>query len=104
MVVIRLSREGAKKRPFYHIIVTDERNRRDGKSIEQVGYFNPNATGKEVRLHMKTDRITHWRQWVILSVFICSRTSLPVAFGLKYPTCSIDFPSRRLRSSVTIIW
>ena len=73
MVVIRLSREGAKKRPFYHIIVTDERNRRDGKSIEQVGYFNPNATGKEVRLHMKTDRITHWRQLgAQLSDRVCS--------------------------------
>ena len=47
MVSIRLSRGGAKKRPFYHIVVTDSRNRRDGRYLERLGYFNPIATGGE---------------------------------------------------------
>ncbi|MEO5624976.1 MAG: 30S ribosomal protein S16, partial [Dokdonella sp.] len=54
MVKIRLSRGGAKKRPFYHIIVTDERNARDGRNIERLGYFNPIAAGKDVRLQLDT--------------------------------------------------
>ncbi len=60
MVTIRLSRGGAKKRPFYHIVVTDSRNRRDGRYLERVGFFNPVATGQEVRLKIDTDRIKHW--------------------------------------------
>lgn len=60
MVVIRLSRGGAKKRPFYHLVVTDKRNRRDGRYIERVGYFNPLAKGQEVKLHIQHDRIEHW--------------------------------------------
>jgi small subunit ribosomal protein S16 len=47
MVTIRLTRGGAKKRPFYHVVVTDSRNRRDGRYIERLGFFNPIATGKE---------------------------------------------------------
>jgi len=60
MVSIRLSRGGAKKRPFYHIVVTDSRNRRDGRYIERVGFFNPVAKGQEVRLNVDHDRIDHW--------------------------------------------
>lgn len=60
MVVIRLSRAGAKKRPFYHLVVTDSRKRRDGGYIEPVGYFNPVARGQEVRLHIEMDKINHW--------------------------------------------
>lgn len=60
MVTIRLSRGGAKKRPFYHIVVTDSRKRRDSGSIETLGYFNPVARGQEVRLHVEEDRINHW--------------------------------------------
>ncbi len=60
MVTIRLTRGGAKKRPFYHIVVTDSRNRRDGRYIERVGFFNPLATENEVRLKVDTDRIQHW--------------------------------------------
>ena len=52
MVVIRLSRVGAKKRPFYHVVVTDSRRRRDGNYVENIGYFNPVARGQEVRLHL----------------------------------------------------
>ncbi len=60
MVTIRLSRGGAKKRPFYHIVVTDQRNRRDGRYIERVGFFNPVATGQEEKLRMDVDRIEYW--------------------------------------------
>ncbi|RDH90710.1 MAG: 30S ribosomal protein S16 [endosymbiont of Seepiophila jonesi] len=60
MVTIRLSRTGAKKRPFYHIVVTDSRNARDGHYIERLGFFNPVATGGEERLRVERDRIDHW--------------------------------------------
>ena len=60
MVKIRLSRGGAKKRPFYHIIVTDERNARDGRNIERLGYFNPIAAGKDVRLEFDTAKAKAW--------------------------------------------
>ncbi len=60
MVTIRLARGGAKKSPFYQIVVTDSRSARDGRFIEKVGYFNPMARGNEVRLEVKTDRIEHW--------------------------------------------
>ncbi len=60
MVTIRLSRGGAKKRPFYHVVVTDSRNRRDGRYIERVGFFNPIATGQEERLRLDRDRIEYW--------------------------------------------
>ncbi len=60
MVSIRLSRTGAKKRPFYHIIVTDSRNARDGRYIERLGYFNPIAVGGEVELHVEQARVDHW--------------------------------------------
>jgi small subunit ribosomal protein S16 len=60
MVKIRLSRGGAKGRPFYHIIVTDGRNARDGRNIERVGYFNPVAAGKDVRLELDTTKVKAW--------------------------------------------
>jgi small subunit ribosomal protein S16 len=60
MVKIRLTRGGAKKRPFYHIIVTDSRNKRDGRSIERLGFYNPIATGAEKRVELDTARVDHW--------------------------------------------
>ncbi len=60
MVTIRLARGGAKKSPFYQIVVTDSRSARDGRFIEKVGYFNPMARGNEARLEIKSDRIEHW--------------------------------------------
>ena len=60
MVVIRLSRRGAKKRPFYNIVVTDSRKPRDSGFIERVGYFNPIAKGGETRLHVNRERVDHW--------------------------------------------
>ncbi len=61
MVTIRMARGGAKKRPFYNIVVTDSRSPRDGRYIERVGFFNPVARGNEERLRLKLDRIEHWR-------------------------------------------
>lgn len=60
MVTIRLARGGAKKRPFYHIVVADSRKSRDGRFIERVGFFNPIAAGKEVRLEINNDRLNYW--------------------------------------------
>ena len=60
MVSIRLSRGGAKKRPFYHIVVADQRLKRDGRYIERIGFFNPVATGGEVRLRLDRARAEHW--------------------------------------------
>ncbi|ARB75337.1 30S ribosomal protein S16 [Pasteurella multocida] len=60
MVTIRLSRGGAKKRPFYQIVVADSRSPRDGRFIERVGFFNPLATGKAERLRLDLDRVNAW--------------------------------------------
>ncbi len=60
MVTIRLSRGGAKKRPFYHIVVADSRNRRDGRYIERLGFFNPIASGKAEPLRIDLARTEHW--------------------------------------------
>lgn len=61
MVSIRLSRGGAKNRPFYHVVVTDSRSSRDGRYIERVGYFNPLARGNEQRLTLDVDRVAYWQ-------------------------------------------
>ena len=61
MVVIRLARGGAKKRPFFNIVVADSRNRRDGRFIERVGFYNPMASEGEESLRVAMDRIDHWR-------------------------------------------
>lgn len=60
MVVIRLSRGGSKKRPFYHLTVADQRNARDGRFIERVGFFNPVARGQEQRLRIEQERVEYW--------------------------------------------
>jgi small subunit ribosomal protein S16 len=60
MVKIRLSRGGAKKKPFYHIIVADSRNSRDGRNIERLGFFNPVARGQEERLRLDLERVDYW--------------------------------------------
>ena len=61
MVVIRLARGGAKKRPFFNIVVADSRNRRDGRFIERVGFYNPIATKGEEALRLAVDRISFWQ-------------------------------------------
>jgi len=60
MVTIRLSRGGAKKRPYYTVVVTDSRNKRDGRCIERIGFFNPLAQGQEETLRLDLDRVAHW--------------------------------------------
>ncbi|HEV8312541.1 MAG: 30S ribosomal protein S16 [Betaproteobacteria bacterium] len=60
MVVIRLARGGAKKRPFYNLVVADSRERRDGRFIERVGFYNPVAAGGEQGLRVAIDRVTYW--------------------------------------------
>lgn len=61
MVTIRLARGGAKKKPFYHITVSDSRRSRDGRFIERIGFFNPMAKGQEERLRLDMDRIAYWQ-------------------------------------------
>jgi small subunit ribosomal protein S16 len=61
MVVIRLSRGGAKARPFFNIVVADKRTRRDGRFIERIGFYNPIATDKEEGLRVAQDRLTYWK-------------------------------------------
>ncbi|MEN7527084.1 MULTISPECIES: 30S ribosomal protein S16 [unclassified Cupriavidus] len=61
MVVIRLARGGSKKRPFFNIVATDSRNRRDGRFIERVGFYNPLATEKQEGLRLVHDRLAYWQ-------------------------------------------
>lgn len=61
MVVIRLSRGGSKHRPFYNIVVADKRVRRDGRFIERLGFYNPQAKEGEEKLRVAQDRLTYWR-------------------------------------------
>lgn len=60
MVTIRLSRGGSKKRPFYHLTVTDSRSARNGRFLERVGFFNPVASGNAERLNVNIERVDHW--------------------------------------------
>src|SRR5512143_1466605 len=62
MVVIRLARGGAKNRPFYNVVVTDSRNRRDGRFIERVGFYNPVAAAHEEGLRIAHDRVAYWQE------------------------------------------
>jgi small subunit ribosomal protein S16 len=61
MVVLRLARGGAKARPFFNVVATDSRNRRDGRFIERLGYYNPIAAENEQGLRLALDRIEYWR-------------------------------------------
>ncbi|MDQ2140186.1 30S ribosomal protein S16 [Alcaligenaceae bacterium A4P071] len=60
MVVIRMARGGSKKRPFYNLVATDSRNRRDGRFIERVGFYNPVARENDEKLRISLDRVKHW--------------------------------------------
>jgi small subunit ribosomal protein S16 len=60
MVVIRLARGGSKKRPFFNVVVADSRNRRDGRFLERVGFYNPVASGQAEGLRIAFDRLDHW--------------------------------------------
>jgi small subunit ribosomal protein S16 len=61
MVIIRLARGGAKKTPFYNLVVADSRNRRDGRFIERVGFYNPSAKAGAEALRVDQERVTHWQ-------------------------------------------
>ena len=61
MVIIRFARGGAKKRPFFNMVVADSRNARDGKFIERIGFYNPRAAEGEEDLRVKLDRVTYWQ-------------------------------------------
>lgn len=60
MVVIRLTRGGSKKKPFYHLVAADKRCARDGRYIERLGYYNPMASGQELKLKFDQDRVDYW--------------------------------------------
>ena len=60
MVVIRLSRAGSKKRPYYHITVADKREARDGRFIERIGFYNPNARGADEGIRLDVERMDYW--------------------------------------------
>lgn len=60
MVSIRLARGGSKRRPFYHVVVSDSRSPRDGRYIERLGFFNPQARGQEEALRLDNERIDYW--------------------------------------------
>ncbi|WP_417596894.1 30S ribosomal protein S16 [Oceanospirillum sp.] len=61
MVTIRLARGGSKKRPFYHLTVTNSRSARNGRFLERIGFFNPLAKGQEERLRVDFDRVEYWK-------------------------------------------
>jgi small subunit ribosomal protein S16 len=61
MVVIRMARGGSKKRPFYSLVATDSRDRRDGRFIERVGFYNPVASEGTEKLRIQMDRVTYWQ-------------------------------------------
>ncbi|MEN9965918.1 MAG: ribosomal protein [Pseudomonadota bacterium] len=61
MVIIRLSRGGSKKTPFYNVVVADSRNRRDGRFIERIGFYNPMAKIGTEALRIDNERVTHWK-------------------------------------------
>ena len=61
MVVIRLARGGAKKRPFFNLVVADSKRARDGRFIERIGFYNPKASAGEQPLRIETERLTYWQ-------------------------------------------
>ena len=86
MVIIRLARGGAKKRPFFNMVVADSRNARDGKFIERIGFYNPKATKGEEGLRVRLDRIIYWQsQGAQLSDTV---TRLVKQFGAKQKTAA----------------
>ena len=85
MVTIRLSRGGAKKRPFYHITVSDSRRARDGRFIERIGFFNPRATGQEERLRLDMDQLERGRSCLQLRVLLLKHLQLPTVVPRAMP-------------------
>jgi small subunit ribosomal protein S16 len=91
MVVIRLARGGAKKRPFYNVVVADSRNRRDGRFIERVGFYNPVAAANEEGLRISQERVNYWREHGArlsdtVSMLVQRAASAPKAVAAQQPT------------------
>ncbi len=61
MVVIRLARGGAKKRPFFNVVVADSRRARDGRFIERIGFYDPKAPEGHETFRLNRERLTHWQ-------------------------------------------
>ena len=61
MVVIRLARGGAKRRPFYNLVVADSKSARDGRFIERIGFYNPKAPAGQETFRVQTERLTYWQ-------------------------------------------
>ncbi|MCR4305155.1 MAG: 30S ribosomal protein S16 [Gallionella sp.] len=61
MVIIRLSRGGSKNRPYFNVVVADSRNRRDGRFIERLGFYNPLAAEGQDSLRLELERVGHWQ-------------------------------------------
>ena len=97
MVVIRLARGGAKKRPFFNIVVADSRNRRDGRFIERVGFYNPIAREGQEALRIAHDRVTFWKdRGAILSDTVAGlvkKSARPVAAPVADATASPAAPA-----------
>ena len=93
MVTIRLSRGGAKKQPFYHVVATDSRARRDGRYIERLGYYNPVARGEATEVQIDLDRVDRCAQ---------QRTDLARdaldAEAVAAVGCQIDFNNRVVKT------
>lgn len=62
MVIIRLARGGSKNRPFFNVVVADSRNRRDGRFIERIGFYNPVAPEGQESVRLQMERVTHWQE------------------------------------------
>ena len=95
MVVIRLARGGAKKRPFYNVVVTDSRNRRDGRFIERVGFYNPVAASHEEGLRIEQARVAYWRSKGAklsdtVSTLVARAASAPSAAAAAAPAASTE--------------
>src|ERR1700688_2226561 len=91
MVVIRLARGGAKKRPFFNVVVADSRNRRDGRFIERVGFYNPIAGDGEEGLRLSLDRIDHWKhRGAMLSDTVAGLVKKAAAKAVPAPAANED--------------
>ena len=100
MVILRLTRGGANKRPFYHVVATDSRNRRDGRFIERVGFYNPVAAGGEEGLRIALDRVKHWQDVgaqmspavARLVKDFTKKSGQPQSAAVATPSASVDAP------------
>ena len=102
MVKIRLTRGGAKKRPFYHVVVTDQRNKRDGRYLERLGFFNPIAKGAEAGLRIDTARVEHWvKQGAQLSDRVAELMKRVAALPVEAPSAEGEIKSKTKKAAAS---